>query len=385
MDGSEGLGFSVAGREIVYGVSDFVAVINQVIEYTMPTVLITGELANFKVSKGKWVYFDLKDEESSVRFFGTVFMLPGPLEDGMLLEVRGSPRLHERFGFSVNVQTIRPVGEGSLRKAAQLLEAKLAAEGLFDDDRKRELEYPPARIGLVTSGESAAYVDFMKILSDRWSGVHILLADVQVQGERSPAQVVAAIQWFNSMADPPDVLVVIRGGGSADDLAAFSDERVVRAVAASRVPTLVAIGHEIDVSLAELAADRRGATPSNAAEILVPERREVLRELANMRMQLADDWYERLDTMRQELADIADDAYDAVTRLLERQRADLAAQRKLASALDPAVALARGFAIVRGADGRVIRHASQVAANDIVRIGISDAELTARVDTIKRK
>jgi exodeoxyribonuclease VII large subunit len=104
-----------------------------------------------------------------------------------------------------------------------------------------------------------------------------------------------------------------------------------------------------------------------------------------MRMQLADDWYERLDTIRQELADIADDAYDAVTRLLERQQADLAAQRKLASALNPAVALARGFAIVRGADGQAIRHASQVAANDIVRIGISDAELTARVDTIKRK
>ena len=127
---------------------------NQTLEYAYPNVVIVGELANFKVSKNKWIYFDLKDEFASVRFFGTVYVLPGPLEDGMLMEVRGNPRLHPQFGFSVNVQSMRPVGKGSIKKAANLLEAKLRSEGLFDESRKRLLPHPPQTIGLITSKES---------------------------------------------------------------------------------------------------------------------------------------------------------------------------------------------------------------------------------------
>ena len=369
----------------VFSVSDFVAVINQVVEYALPEAVVVGELANFKVSKGRWVYFDLKDDDASVRCFGTVQMLPGPLEDGMLLEVRGAPRLHPNFGFSLNVRSMRPVGQGSLRKAAELLQAKLSAEGLFDADRKRPLPYPPQRIGLVTSAESAAFVDFMKVLGARWGGLDIELADVQVQGERAPSQLVAALGWFNGLADPPDVLVMVRGGGSADDLAAFSDERVVRAVAASRVPTMVAIGHEVDVSLAELAADRRGSTPSNAAELLVPDRREALERLAALRLELADEWFGRLDDLRQELADVADDSLDIVTRRLERERTALDGRRQLVAALDPALALRRGFAIVRGGDGRALRRGSQVRQDAIVRIELADVRMTARIEDIEGK
>jgi exodeoxyribonuclease VII large subunit len=369
----------------VFSVSDFVAVVNQVVEYALPEVVVVGELANFKVSKGRWVYFDLKDDEASVRCFGTVYMLPGPLEDGMMLEVRGAPRLHPNFGFSLNVKTMRPVGEGSLRKAAELLQAKLTAEGLFDADRKRMLPYPPQRIGLISSAESAAYVDFLKILGARWGGVDVELADVQVQGERAPAQLVAALGWFNGLADPPEVLVMIRGGGSADDLAAFSDERVVRAVAASRVPTLVAIGHEVDVSLAELAADQRGSTPSNAAELLVPDRREALERLASLRLELADEWYGRLDDLRQELADMTDDMFDVLTRRLERERTALDGRRELVAALDPALALRRGFAVVRSADGRALRHGRQLQPDDIVHIELDEAHVTARVKAVEGK
>ena len=150
----------MVGRELPpLPVSDFVAIVNQTLEMAIGSVAVVGELANFRVSKNRWVYFDLKDERSSIRCFGTVYMLPGPLEDGMMLEVRGTPRLHDQFGFSFNVQSIRPVGEGSLRKAAELLMAKLQEEGLFSDERKRSLPYPPQRIGLVTSAESAAYAD----------------------------------------------------------------------------------------------------------------------------------------------------------------------------------------------------------------------------------
>ena len=259
-----------------FTVSDFVAVFNQTIEYAYPTVTITGELANFRVSKGKWVYFDLKDDTSSVRFFGTVYMLPGPLEDGMLLQVDGVPRLHPTFGFSITAQSLKPVGEGSLKKAAALLEAKLTKEGLFSDERKRAIPYPPKRIGLIASGESAAYADFMKILTGRWGGIEIVHVDSQVQGAAAPAQIIRALDLLNAHGEELEAIVITRGGGSADDLQAFNVEQVVRAVAASRVPTLVAIGHEVDTSLAERAADRRASTPSNAAELLVPDRQAVI-------------------------------------------------------------------------------------------------------------
>jgi exodeoxyribonuclease VII large subunit len=370
------------GNEPVLSVSDFVSLVNQAFDMAFPAVVIAGELANFKVSKNKWVYFDLKDDESSVRCFGTVYMLPGPLEDGMLVEVRGAPRLHQQFGFSFNVQSIRPVGEGAIRKAAELLQAKLAGEGLFDADRKRTLPYPPQRIGLVTSGESAAYADFIKILNARWRGLSVELADVQVQGERAPAQIVAAVQWFNEQADPPDVLVLVRGGGSADDLAAFSVEPVVRAVAASRVPTLVAIGHEVDVSLAELAADQRASTPSNAAELLVPDRREILGRLHQERDDLGDELLAKLDDERLALRDAAEDIGSHLERLLEGQRTSLLNYRRLAEALNPGLALARGFAIVRK-DGRAVR--GGLAAGDIVDITLSDTVARARVERVEQE
>ncbi len=246
------------GQEVVLGVSDFVAVLNQTLDYAYPEVTIIGELANLRVSRGRWLYFDLKDEISTVKFFGTVRQLPGPLEDGMVLRVRGMPRLHHQYGFSVNVVAIQPAGEGTIKRAAQLLQAKLAKEGLFDEARKRQLPYPPARIGLITSRQSAAYADFIKVLGARWRGVEVEVIDVQVQGEAAPEQLVGALKQLNNLAEPPEVAVLIRGGGSAEDLAAYSSESVVRAVAASRVPTLVAIGHETDLSLAELAADQPG-------------------------------------------------------------------------------------------------------------------------------
>ena len=243
------------------GVSEFVGLLNQTLDFAYPNVVIVGELANFRVSKNRWVYFDLKDEHSSVKFFGTVYNLSGPLEDGMLLKVHGQPRLHNLYGFSVNILSLQPTGEGSIRRAADLLRSKLAAEGLFDEARKRLLPYPPTRIGLVTSKQSAAYADFIKILNARWQGIDIALIDVQVQGEVAPSQITAAIEQFSAAAEPPDVVVIIRGGGSAEDLASFSTEIVTRAVAGSRIPTLVAIGHEVDLSLAELAADHRASTP----------------------------------------------------------------------------------------------------------------------------
>lgn len=367
---------------LIFTVSNFVAYLNQTLEAAYPFVTIEGELSNMRVSRGKWLYFDLKDELASMKFFGTVYALPGPLEDGMVVRVSGNPRLHPQFGFSVNVQSIMPVGEGTLRRAADLLAAKLQAEGLFAPERKRRVPYPPRRVALLTAGNSAAYADFIKIVSARWQGITIDHYDVQVQGEAAPAQIVSAIATANSQADVPDVLVLTRGGGSADDLAAFNDERVVRAVAGSRVPTLVAIGHEIDESLSELAADKRASTPSNAAELLTPDRAAVavaLRETRGLLGGLLKDlvrgrkaW---LKHQREQLARELRAAFDSA-----RHNLDLS--RRLLQAYDPQAPLQRGYALVQTGD-KIIRRIGELQAGQAVQLRLSDGSARATIEQIE--
>lgn len=366
-------------QEPVFGVSDFVAVFNQTLEHAYPSVIIQGELANFKVSKNRWVYFDLKDEFSSVKFFGTVYQMPGPLEDGLLLQVRGQPRLHQLYGFSVNVQTIQPVGEGSIKRAAALLEAKLTKEGLFDPERKRRLPYPPVRIGLITSGQSAAYADFIKIMNERWGGTEISLADVQVQGEQAPGQIINALEFFNSQAEPADVIVITRGGGSPEDLAAFNTEHVTRAVAASRIPTLVAIGHEVDISLAEMAADQRASTPSNAAQLLVPDKEQLLRQLPAIQKQLGQLLGQTVERRQKDARDRAGDLRDIMKRLLDEESHNLRLKERLLGVLDPRAALRRGYAIVRK-DGKLVRRTAQARLGDKLVISLEDGEIKSVVE-----
>ncbi|HSX53257.1 MAG TPA: exodeoxyribonuclease VII large subunit [Patescibacteria group bacterium] len=371
-----------ASGPLVLSVSDFVGLLNQTLEFAYPNVSIVGELVNFRVSKNRWVYFDLKDELASVKFFGTVYNLPGPLEDGLMLQVSGNPRLHPLYGFSVTVQSIQPVGEGSLKRASALLEAKLRAEGLFAPDRKRVLPYPPNRIGLITSSQAAAYHDFIKVLDGRWGGVEIQLADVQVQGEPAPGQLVAAIEHFNQQAQPPEVLIITRGGGSSEDLAAFNTEPLARAIASSRIPTLVAIGHEVDISLAELAADVRASTPSNAAEILVPDRRSELVHLANMQQSLGQYLTSLVIDEQVALKQYSSQLSQNITQYLNSQNQYIQSKTNLLTALNPVAVLKRGYAIVRSS-GKVIRSGKQLQKGNTLVIQLADAKATARVNDIQ--
>lgn len=357
--------------------ADFVASVNQTFEYAYPSVAIVGELAHFKVSKGKWVYFDLKDDTASVKFFGSVYQLPGPLEDGMVVRVSGMPRLSPLYGFSVSFQNIVPVGEGSLKRAADLLKQKLTKEGLFDTSRKRLLPHPPRRIGLVTSAESAAYEDFLKILNARWGDIEVIHANVGVQGEAAIQEVAAAIERLNHTRDI-EVIVVTRGGGGADDLAVFSTEPVTRAVAASRVPTLVAIGHEMDVSLAELAADVRASTPSNAAELLVPDRRHIHRQLHEERALFAGLLHDIHVAATRQLGDDRQDMYDRTMRLLTHAVDSTADAQTLLNALNPTHALKRGYAVLRS-NGQTITSVGQVVPGDIIEARVSDGSFRVEV------
>jgi exodeoxyribonuclease VII large subunit len=369
-------------QDVVLSPVEFVALLNQTLEFAYPLITIEGELASFRVSKNRWVYFDLQDDQASVKFFGTVYNLPGPLEDGLKIRVIGSPRLHPRFGFSINVASIQPVGQGSIKKAVDLLAAKLQAEGLFEPERKRLLPPIPQTIGLITAANSAAYADFIKILNGRWGGVQVQLADVYVQGAQAPLQLVRAIEYFNELPNLPDVLVITRGGGSAEDLAAFSDERVVRAVAASRIPTLVAIGHEIDVSLAELAADMRASTPTNAAQVVVPSRDEVLSGLAAIKKNFNQAIGQQLQSARANNQNNREYLTSQVFLLLKDLQNQLISNRKLFGIFNPEAALKRGYAIIsRG--GQHISSIRGLKAGQSLDIQLADGTIGANVRQVK--
>ena len=332
----------------IFSVSDFVAVINQTLEYAYPIVEIEGEVSSFKVNQGKWVFFDLKDETSSVGCFMSLFQLRVPVEDGMKVVLRATPKLTAWGKFSLTVQSIRPSGEGSLKKSFELLKAKLEKEGLFAAERKRQLPEIPAHIAVISSTQAAGYADFIKILNERWGGMKVDVAHVQVQGVEAPDQILRAIQHFNSLEALPEVLVIIRGGGSADDLAVFNDEPLVRAIAASRIPTLVGVGHEIDVTLADMAADVRAATPSNAAQIIVPDRRDMIRSSRHRVMRVLTRMEQMINHSHETITALLERGWLATDTALDSLHKQVLMQRQVLAAYDPRAVLERGYAIVRG-------------------------------------
>ncbi|MBP9748587.1 exodeoxyribonuclease VII large subunit [Patescibacteria group bacterium] len=264
---------------VIYEVSEYLQYLNETLRAIadQSRLAIEGEVSSFSIAQGKWVRFDLKDANGLVNCFLTTYQLKVPLEDGMKIRVYGYPKVYERYGkFSITVQRIELVGEGALRRAFELLKQKLEHDGWFSEERKRSLPRFPERIGLITSREAAACGDFLRILSNRWSGVQVLLAHVQVQGEPSVRQIVSAFRSLNALARPPEVIVLTRGGGSMEDLAAFNSLEVARAIFSSRIPVIVGVGHERDETIADYVADVRASTPTNAAELVVPDRREML-------------------------------------------------------------------------------------------------------------
>lgn len=356
-------------------VSDFIALTNQTLEYAYPSVAIEGEVASFKVNQGKWVFFDLKDDQGSVSCFMSLYQLRIPIEDGMRVVVTASPKLTQWGKFSLTVRAIRPLGEGDIKKSFELLKAKLEKEGLFASERKRPLPSLPQHIAVISSTQAAGYGDFMKILDDRWGGLQIDVAHVQVQGEAAADQIIRALHYFNGRDVLPEVIVIVRGGGSADDLAVFNDELLVREIAASRVPTLVGVGHEVDVTLADMVADLRAATPTNAAQLLVPDRQAVIQSV-NARVRGLLPIVERtLDTARQRVSDSINTALSHIDERLQDYSDNLQAMRRVLAELDPRRVLARGYALVRG----------EIAVGSTIEIEKHEIIVTAEVQDVRRK
>jgi exodeoxyribonuclease VII large subunit len=383
--------------EQIVGVKEFLGILNETMTFAFPAVTVEGEVSSFKVNQGKWVFFDLKDEDATLPCFMPVYMLKVPLEDGMKVRVTGVPKITNWGKFSFTVRYVALAGEGELKRAFELLKAKLQKEGLFDEARKRPLPRFPKTIGLITSGASAAYADFIKILGARWGGLDIKLADVQVQGASAPGQVMAAINYFNQLPHPVDVLVVIRGGGSLEDLQAFNTEDVARAVAASRTPTIVGVGHEVDVSLADFAADKRAATPTDAARIVVPNRSEILSDLnhrqerlfQHVRASISHHKHTIVHNMnvlerfirlpRTRLETLEHKLLFSQRQILALQKQKLVSLTRLIQSFDPTATLKRGYAIVR-LDDKVITDPSQVKTGNKLMVQLHKGSINSTVD-----
>ena len=377
--------------------TEFVAVVNQTLEYACSPVMVTGEVASYKVNQGKWVFFDLKDEESSVSCFMTLWNMRAPLEDGMKVTVRAVPKLTKWGKFSLTVDAVKPVGEGSLKKAYEMLKKKLTAEGLFDPTKKRALPEDLTRLGIISSTQAAGYSDFIKIINARWGGIKVTVAHTQVQGMDAPDQMIRALKFFNERSDV-QVIALLRGGGSADDLSCFNDEQLVREIAASKIPIITGIGHERDESLADLAADVRASTPSNAAEMLTRDRvveKQRLLKTMNRTYQILQQTIERTSVNnRSNVKRISDgvitkyinpmltanvDKMNNCLKILRDSWTEvnnaLQQKMKILGAMDPEKVLSRGYAILSG----------KVSPGEVLDIITMKQEIKATVNNVKER
>ena len=361
--------------EQIFTVSDFIGVSNQVFEQTFASVLIEGEISSFKVNQKKFVFFDLKDEKSSLGCFMTLWLMRFPLEDGMKVVVKAQPKLTNWGKFSLTVQQITPKGEGSLKRSFELLKKKLTDEGLFNEDKKRRLPSQPGNIGVISSTQAAGYADFIKILDERWGGMKVRVAHTQVQGLAAPDQIIRALKYFNQTEDLPEVIVIIRGCGSADDLAAFNDEALVRAIASSRVPILTGIGHETDESLADLAADIAASTPSNAAQILVPDKKSEFKAINSRIIRSGQAILRDIQLKEQAELQKISQIKDLILQKITRQTEDLVSKVRMINSYNPEIVLKRGYAIING----------EIELGKIINIETRDNIISAEVKDVRKK
>ena len=360
-------------------VTQFVEMIDETLD-AFNGAVVEGEVDEYQLSGGKWVRFALKDDNSTVRCFMPVWFLKSEIENGMKVLATGRPKLTQKWGFSFNLTGVVPSGEGSLKRAFELLKKKLHEEGLFDADRKRPIPLYPQHVVLITSREAAAYTDFLKVLKARQGGLTVSFIHTQVQGEKAAGQIVEALATANTELSHVDAIVLVRGGGSLEDLQSFNDEQVVRAIAGSRYPTIVGVGHERDITLADLAADVRASTPSNAAELLVKSRDLLEYEILHLRERLRDTVFEQLKQRRATIKQIVLILHGEVRGMKQRI---IQLQRVLVS-LSPLGVLERGYSITKTAGGRILRKADEVSGGDMIITRLSFGEIKSTVTREKQ-
>jgi exodeoxyribonuclease VII large subunit len=396
-------------RPVPYTVSQLVGRIRATLETDplLADVWVEGEISNFSQAASGHCYFTIKDAGAELR--GVIWRnvarslrrLP---TNGDYVLAHGYVGIYEQRGaLQLYVDHIEPAGAGQLYQEFERLKAQLEAEGLFAPERKRPLPRFPRRIGVVTSPIAAALRDILNVLTRRYPLAEVLLTPTQVQGDAAPPQIVAALRQLDAR-DDVDVILLARGGGSLEDLWAFNEEQVARAVAASRIPIICGVGHETDFSLADFAADRRAPTPSAAAEIATPNREELRGQLTSLSSRLVSTLQStlaqhrwalteqqqalkhlspaaQLTQARQRIDELVGRATGSLAHQLSLRRERLTGLAGRLESVGPVATLERGYAIVRHRkDEAVIRSVDQVAAGDGVRVQVSDGTFDATVD-----
>lgn len=389
-------------------VASLTARIKSSLESGFPDLWVAGEVSNFSRPSSGHCYFTLKDDAAQIRavmWRGSASRLRFDLKDGLELICHGRIDVYApRGSYQLVVEQAQPKGVGALELAFQKLREKLASEGLFDRERKRPLPAFPRRIGFVTSPTGAAVRDFLQVLSRRWRGVDVLVIPTRVQGDGAAEEIAAGIAAANRLREPLDALVVGRGGGSLEDLWCFNEEVVVRAIAASRVPVISAVGHEIDVTLSDLVADVRALTPSEAAERVAPSADDLIARVrtlegrlhgaARRRIAMGRERVERVSRSRpfarphaihedrsRRLDEIDRSAQRAVRRLVERGQARLAAVAGKLESLSPLGVLQRGYSLTTDANGKVLRSIEEIDAGDRLTTRLAEGEIISVVET----
>ena len=389
-------------------VSELTSLIKGTLEADFSSVWVSGELSNVSRPHSGHVYLTLKDEGAQIR--GVVWrsvasQLAFDLRDGLEVVCRGAIDVYPpRGAYQLVLRRIEPLGVGSLQLALRQLQQKLAAEGLFAPEHKKPLPRFPRRIALVTSPTGAAIRDFLEVLRRRWRGVDVLVIPAKVQGEGAAADLVRGIRAANSLPEAPDVLVVARGGGSLEDLWCFNEEPVVRAIYASRIPVVSAVGHEIDVTLSDLVADVRALTPSEAAELVVPSADELRAGLDGYRQRLSAALrgrasaartrldalaqhrafrkpFERIQDRARQLDELDLRAGRAVRYLLQRSQDRLRGVAGQLESLSPLAVLQRGYSLtLRTGDDALLTDAAQVEAGQPITTRLARGTLVSRVE-----
>lgn len=394
----------------IYSVSEINTYIKSILDRDtlLSSVCVRGELSNYKVYPSGHHYFTLKDPEGTLRcvmFKGSTMRLRFRPANGMKVLVTGRISVFPRDGaYQLYCEYMMPEGSGDLHVAFEQLKAKLQAEGLFDPSHKKRIPHFPERIAIITSSAGAAIHDMLRILGKRYPLAKVILLPVRVQGIEAPAEICGAIRYVNKF-QLADVIITGRGGGSIEDLWAFNDERVAREIYRSEIPVISAVGHEPDVTISDYVADLRAATPSNAAELVVPDQSELRNSLqsldarmmqtVNRQLQLSR---QRLDTLmnnrvlqsplnyvqdRRILVDYQQkQLHSSMQRIFSNKRQSLVRLAAGLDAMSPLKVLARGYSMTKDEDGHVLTDSTFLHPGDVVHITLQKGSVRAEVLTV---
>ena len=368
----------------IYKVSELTSSIKLILEDSFPNIWVEGEISNLKSPSSGHIYFTLKDDRSelkSVFFKSDNEKIKFDIKDGMHVICSGRISLYEKQGvYQLYVTGLEPKGVGALQLAFEQLKEKLFKEGLFDESRKKPLPMLPDRIGIVTSPTGAAIGDMLKVLKRRFSNVEILINPVKVQGEGAKEEIAGAIRDFNDMNNV-DVIIVGRGGGSLEDLWAFNEEVVARAICDSKIPVISAVGHEIDWTISDLAADLRAATPSVAAELVIAKKSELIDALDNIEKRLKSFPSDIVKEYAQRLDDMEADLNLRVKHYLELKEENFKLVSEKISMLSPLGILSRGYSITyKLPEGKILKDAGSLKNGDMVETRLSKGAFKSRVE-----